>query len=62
VDDNLLLDLTPRQVEIIRQALRSQEQAHQRNDFRTLVIEIQELRSYIGNAIIDSNERKLTKA
>jgi hypothetical protein len=62
VDDNLLLDLNPRQVEVIRQALRSQEQIHQRNDFKTLVIEIQELRSHIGNAIIDHNERNLTKA
>lgn len=60
--DNLLLDLTPRQVEIIRLALRLQEQEHKRNDFRTLVSEVQDLRSYIGNAIIDTNERNLTRA
>lgn len=60
--ENLLLDLTPRQVEVIRQALRLQESQHQRNDFKTLVSEVQDLRSYIGNAIIDMNERNLTKA
>jgi hypothetical protein len=62
MNENLLLDLTPRQVEIIRQALRLQEAQHQRNDFKTLVSEVQDLRSYIGNAIIDTNERNLTKA
>lgn len=62
MSDNLLLDLTPRQVEIIRLALRLQEQTHKRNDFKTLEREVQDLRSYIGNAIIDTNERNLTKA
>ncbi len=62
MSDNLLLDLSPRQVEIIRLALRLQEQAHKRNDFKTLEREVQDLRSYIGNAIIDNNERNLTKA
>jgi hypothetical protein len=62
MSDNLLLDLSPRQIEIIRLALRLQEQAHKRNDFKTLEREVQDLRSYIGNAIIDNNERNLTKA
>jgi len=62
MSDSLLLDLSPRQVEIIRLALRLQEQAHKRNDFKTLEREVQDLRSYIGNAIIDNNERNLTKA
>ena len=62
MSDSLLLDLSPRQVEIIRLALRLQEQAHKRNDIKTLEREVQDLRSYIGNAIIDNNERNLTKA
>ena len=59
--DNLLLDLTPRQVEIVRQALRLQEEAHKRNGFKVLEIEAQELRSHISNAVIDS-QRNLTRA
>jgi hypothetical protein len=62
MNDNLLLDLTPRQVEVIRQALRLQEQQHQRNDFKTLVSEVQDLRSYISNALIDMSQGNLTKA
>lgn len=62
MNENLLLDLTPRQVEIIRLALRLQEQAHKRNDFKSLEREVQDLRSYIGNAIIDASQGNLTKA
>jgi len=58
--DNLLLDLSPREVEIIRMALRMQEDNHKRNDFKALVLEVQDLRSKIANAILDSHE--LTKA
>ena len=59
--DNLLLDLTPRQVEVVRQALRLQEEAHKRNGFKVLEIEAQEFRSHISNAVID-NQRNLTRA
>lgn len=59
--DNLLLDLTPREVEVIRGALRLQEDTHKRNDFPTLVLETQTLRSKVNDAIID-NARELTKA
>jgi len=61
MSENLLLDLTPRQVEIVRQALRLQEEAHKRNGFKVLEIEAQELRSHISNAVIDS-QRNLTRA
>jgi hypothetical protein len=61
VGDNLLLDLTPRQVEVVRQALRLQEEAHKRNGFKVLEIEAQEFRSHISNAVID-NQRNLTRA
>jgi hypothetical protein len=59
--DNLLLDLTQREVEVIRGALRLQEDNHKRNDFPALVVEVQELRSKIADAIID-NAKELTKA
>ena len=62
MSDNLLLDLTPRQVEVIRQALRLQESQHQRNDFKTLEREVQDLRSYISNALIDMSQGNLTIA
>ncbi len=53
---NLLLDLTPSEVEIIRQALRAQEEAHKRNDFKALVLQVQELRSKISDAILESHK------
>jgi hypothetical protein len=59
--DNLLLDLTNREVEVIRMALRVQEDTHKRNDFSHLLVEVQDLRSKIADAIID-NTRELTKA
>lgn len=58
---NLLLDLTASEVEIIRQALRAQEEAHKRNDFKALVLQVQELRSKISDAIIESH-KELTRA
>ena len=54
MSENLLLDLTPREVEVIRMALRQAQDTHQRNDFKVLVLEVADLRSKIANAIIDS--------
>jgi hypothetical protein len=59
--DNLLLNLTQREVEVIRMALRLQEDNHKRNDFPSLVLEVQDLRSKIADMIID-NARELTRA
>ncbi len=52
-DTNLLLDLTPREVEVIRMALRLQQETHKRNDFKILVVEVESLRSKIADAILD---------
>ena len=52
-DTNLLLDLTPREVEVIRSALRQQEEQHRRNDFKILMVECEVLRSKISDAILD---------
>ena len=59
--DNLLLNLTQREVEVIRMALRAQEDTHKRNDFPHLVLETQALRSKIADMIIE-NALELTKA
>ena len=53
---NLLLDLTPREVEVIRMALRAQQNIHARNDFKVLVIEVESLRSKIADAILDLHQ------
>jgi hypothetical protein len=54
-DTNLLLDLTPREVEIIRMALRLQEENHKRNGFSILVIETSVLRSKINDSVLDNS-------
>jgi Arc/MetJ-type ribon-helix-helix transcriptional regulator len=46
------LEVTEREVEVIRQALRYAEETHKRNDFKVLVLEAQDLRSKINDAII----------
>lgn len=61
MSDNLLLDLTPDQVDLIRSALRMKEEGHKRNGFTTLQRDVQELRSFINDAILD-NARELTRA
>lgn len=52
-NDNLLLDLTPKEVEIIRGALRTEQERHKRNDFKSLEIIVCDLRTKISNAILD---------
>ena len=59
MNDNLLLDLTPREVEVIRMALRANEENHKRNGFSILVIEVSQLRSKISDALLDN---KLARA
>jgi hypothetical protein len=53
-DLNLLLDLNPREVEVIRMALRAQEDSHKRNGFPVLVIEVSVLRAKISDALLDN--------
>jgi hypothetical protein len=49
-----MIELSDRQVVVLRQALRLQEEAHNRNGFRTLESEASELRSYIADLVIDN--------
>ena len=51
---SITLSLTDREVDIVRMALRSAEDSHKRNDFKALVLEVQDLRSKINDTIIDS--------
>lgn len=56
MSDNLLLDLTPSEVEVVRRALRLQVEAHKRNDFKHLEYQASELMSKISNALIELNK------
>jgi hypothetical protein len=47
------VELTPREVDVIRMALRSAQDRHKRDGFEVLVIEADNLRSKISNAVID---------
>lgn len=48
------VELSEREWSIVMGALRHQEEGHKRNDFKVLVIEIQELRSRLNDVYIDS--------
>lgn len=48
------LELTDREVEVIRAALRLQSEHHKRNDFKSLVLEVDSLRSKVSDAILDN--------
>jgi hypothetical protein len=47
------VELTPKEADVIRMALRSARDRHKRDGFEVLVIEADNLRSKISNAVID---------
>ena len=49
-----VIELNDRQIVVIRQALRLQEESHKRNGFPTLEAETSSLRSYIADLVIDN--------
>lgn len=53
LDTNISLGFTQREVDVIRSALRLQQETHKRNGFNVLVIETEELRSKINDSVID---------
>jgi hypothetical protein len=55
VVDTITLDLTQREIDVVRSALRMLEENHRRNDFKTLVIEAEKLRSKVNDAVIMGN-------
>lgn len=60
MNDNLLLDLTPSEVNILRQALRYQAEGHKRNGFKALEEATNELREKVSNAMLDQARLNLT--
>ena len=48
------IEFSEREWSAVMGALRSQEEAHKRNDFKVLVLEMQEIRSRMNDAMIDS--------
>jgi hypothetical protein len=55
----ITLELTHRELDVVRQALRTEEERHKRNDFKVLVLEIQELRSKIADSVINTTQKVL---
>jgi hypothetical protein len=47
------LELSDRDIEVIRMALRAQEDTHKKNGFSVLVIETSQLRAKIADSLID---------
>jgi hypothetical protein len=54
-NENLLLDLTPSEVTLIRASLRFQQEGHGRNGFKALAVSCQDLRNKINDAMIESS-------
>ncbi len=50
----ITIELSEREWSAIMGALRTQEEGHKRNDFKALVLEMQEIRSRMNDAMIDS--------
>jgi hypothetical protein len=55
----ITLELSDRELTVIRQALRTEEERHKRNDFRVLELEIQDLRSKIADSVINTTVKVL---
>lgn len=51
----MIFEMSERDWSVIVGALRHQEEAHKRNDFKGLVLELQELRSRLNDVYIDRN-------
>jgi hypothetical protein len=51
----ITIELSEREWSAIMGALRTQEENHKRNDFKALVLEMQEIRSRMNDAMIDKN-------
>lgn len=51
------LNLTDREIEVIRMALRLQEENHKRNGFNVLILEVADLRSKIADSLLDNQAK-----
>jgi hypothetical protein len=59
MDDNLLLDLTPEEVGVMRQALRHHAEHYKKSDWKVLEARTLELLGKVNDAIIDSKKQKV---
>lgn len=50
----ITIDFSEREWSAVMGALRMQEESHKRNDFKVLVSQMQEIRSRMNDAMIDS--------
>ena len=55
MSDNLVLELSPSEVQIVRLALRLQQDSHKRNDFKALESAVLNLRDKITNAMLEQH-------
>ena len=51
----MLIEISDREAEVIRVALRLQYETHKRNDFKTLMVETDDLRSKMNDLILDNH-------
>lgn len=61
MSDNLVLELSPSEVQIVRLALRLQQDSHKRNDFKALESAVLNLRDKITNAMLEQHTLTLTQ-
>jgi hypothetical protein len=54
LDNNLLLELSPSEVQTVRLALRLQQESHKRNGFKALESAVAELRNKVADATIET--------
>jgi hypothetical protein len=55
IADTFTLDLSLREMDVVRSALRMLEENHKRNDFKNLTLETQDLRSKVNDVLIMRN-------
>ena len=55
----ITIEFSEREWHAVMGALRTQEEGHKRNDFKALVSEMQEIRSRMNDAMIDSKVVRL---
>lgn len=59
-DDDLLLVLTPSELDTLRTALRNEQERYKKHGFNGLEVATQQLRDKISNAMIDNAYNKVS--
>lgn len=55
----ITLELSDRELIVIRQALRTEAERHKRNDFKVLLLEVEDLRSKIADSVINTTVKAI---